>query len=393
VRWAGQTVALKSTDSLVDKVTMRCVSTAVACGIFVLCLSSNALAAGESGSFTSPTEGGYVKGGTVQFTATVADDDDGVSRAAVRHLGGSSVCDSEPANQSVAQGQLAGAATDNSRTFTCSIDASTLGDGIDTLELWVKDNNGGLFTQVQTINVTIDTVAPAGGSISPPSGTSTNTSPLITWTAGSDLHPGTLVLQREEVAATGAGCAAFSGNFTTITGNLLAGSSPYTDQVSKGHCYMYRGIDTDAAGNVTMLTSANVLRVPSDPVYKMQVWCPAAKCPAQNKLLRIFFNVANTVTGTIKDKQVKCVSRRTVTLYRKNAGAKSYVAIGADLSDRLGKIAVRTSFRVGAKYQLRMAAKYETRLVKQKKSKKKKKKKVLICKAAKSRIIIDGLQA
>jgi hypothetical protein len=166
----------------------------------------------------------------------------------------------------------AGSAHSESRAFTAdgagawsasSIDTSTLNDGTVTYTVTATDGAGNTSSPA-TKNVTKDTTAPSGGSVSYTDGTLANGSVTVTLTNGTDTGSGintaTTSLQRQSAAYTNGNTCSTYGSFTTIA---TGPTSPYVDAtVSSANCYRYQYVVSDNVGNSTSYTSTNAARVP-----------------------------------------------------------------------------------------------------------------------------------
>jgi hypothetical protein len=116
-------------------------------------------------------------------------------------------------------------------------------------------------TAVTNLTFTNDSTAPAVGTLSYTNGYQPGKSVVITLPTPTDGGSGVVTrqLQRQQAPLTGATCGTYSG---FINVGSTAPASPYTDSaVVNAMCYIYRYVVTDAVGNQTIVTSANVAKV------------------------------------------------------------------------------------------------------------------------------------
>ena len=122
-------------------------------------------------------------------------------------------------------------------------------------------NNAGLASGNGSFTMTADDTAPSSGTVTYANTTQTSTSVSVSFTAGTDGGSGlgTRLLQRASATLTGTTCGSY-GAFATVSGGTNP-TSPFTDTVTSGSCYMYQYVVSDNVGNTTTATSANVVKV------------------------------------------------------------------------------------------------------------------------------------
>jgi hypothetical protein len=117
-------------------------------------------------------------------------------------------------------------------------------------------------TAVTNLTLTNDSTAPAVGTLSYTNGYQPGKSVVVTLPTPTDGGSGivTRQLQRQQAPLTGATCGVTYSGFVDV--GSTAPASPYTDSaVVNAMCYIYRYVVTDAVGNQTIVTSANVAKV------------------------------------------------------------------------------------------------------------------------------------
>lgn len=121
-------------------------------------------------------------------------------------------------------------------------------------------NNAALVSVNSAFTMTADDTAPTGGTVTYPGGVTTSTSVSVSFTSGSDALTGigTRLLQRAAAPLTGTTCGTF-GAFVTVT-NGTNPTSPLTDTITLGSCYMYQYVVADGVGNLATFTSSNILK-------------------------------------------------------------------------------------------------------------------------------------
>jgi len=190
-------------------------------------------AVGPTGTITLNAKASYTK--TAAVTATLA----------VTSGTATQVCLSE------ASTCTAYAAVASSKTFTLS-----KGDGQKTVNAWWKDAKGNVSASPASASITLDTTAPANGTVSVSASELTAT---FTWSgfsdAGSGLAGYRLVIGTTATAASCTGTAAYEGTATTFTKAMAAGTA-YARVCGK-----------DAIGNIgTGSTTSIVLKAGTHPV-------------------------------------------------------------------------------------------------------------------------------
>ncbi|MDD5477349.1 MAG: hypothetical protein PHG87_03995 [Candidatus Omnitrophica bacterium] len=123
-------------------------------------------------------------------------------------------------------------------------------------------NSGTIYTQNLPVlaSITLDSTAPAGGSITYADGKTSSTSTTITLVDGTDALSGisSKILQRASATYTNDSVGVYS-SFSMLATNPV---SPYTDStITAGNAYKYQYVVTDAAGNSAVYASASVVKV------------------------------------------------------------------------------------------------------------------------------------
>ncbi|TMK79966.1 MAG: hypothetical protein E6G45_02105 [Actinobacteria bacterium] len=179
------------------------------------------------------------------FTITAASPDNDLSNIQFY------ACDN--ASTGCATGNWVSLGIDSSSPYSASW-ALPGADGIRALRAVATDLASNTGSQV--INVTIDRVAPNGGSVSYVDGYETTGSLTITTSNGTDsgsgVNPATGVIQRDSVSFSSNACGSFTGAWAVVT-------SP--DTVASGNCVRYRYRVSDFAGNTATYTTGNVAKV------------------------------------------------------------------------------------------------------------------------------------
>jgi hypothetical protein len=115
---------------------------------------------------------------------------------------------------------------------------------------------------VTNLTFTNDSTAPTVGTLSYTNGYQPGRSVVVTLPTPTDGGSGVVTrqLQRQQAPLTGATCGLTYSGFIDV--GSTAPTSPYTDSaVVNAMCYIYRYVVTDAVGNQTIVTSANVAKV------------------------------------------------------------------------------------------------------------------------------------
>ncbi|MBI2060125.1 MAG: hypothetical protein HYT87_10170 [Nitrospirae bacterium] len=121
------------------------------------------------------------------------------------------------------------------------------------------DNVGN--TGTCSFTVTLDTMAPSGGSVSITDGWYNTASVPVTFVNGTDASSGLgqRLLQRRSATLSSGACGTY-GSYTTIATD--PSSSPYNDTtVANGNCYQYQFVVNDNVGNANTYSSASTARV------------------------------------------------------------------------------------------------------------------------------------
>jgi len=151
--------------------------------------------------------------------------------------------------------------------MTCTY-AVTTGDV--TRTVYCRTFDGTDYSVERTTTYTVDTTAPAGGSITYTDGYYTTASIPITYTAGTDggsgLNNASGKIQRASTTLTNGIC----GSYSSFSDLVTEFDGAYTDTtVTSGNCYKYQYLIQDAATNQATYTSANIVKVdttiPSTP--------------------------------------------------------------------------------------------------------------------------------
>jgi hypothetical protein len=117
-------------------------------------------------------------------------------------------------------------------------------------------------TAVTNLTFTNDSTAPTVGTLTYTNGYQPARSVVVTLPTPTDGGSGVVTrqLQRQQAPLTGGTCGVTYSGFVNI--GSTAPASPYTDSaVVNAMCYIYRYVVTDAVGNQTIVTSANVAKV------------------------------------------------------------------------------------------------------------------------------------
>lgn len=137
----------------------------------------------------------------------------------------------------------------------------TTGPAVPGAESVTATNNATGTSSGTSFTPTADDTDPTGDTLTYADTTITSTSFSVDFTNGTDTGSGvrTRVLRRATATLTGTTCGSF-GAYLLVAANP---TSPYVDTVSTGNCYMYRYRIVDNVGNVSVVSSANVVKVTS----------------------------------------------------------------------------------------------------------------------------------
>ena len=155
--------------------------------------------------------------------------------------------------------QANGSYTTPYSTMTCTY-AVTTGDA--TRTVYCRAYDGTDYSTERTTTYTVDTTAPAGGSVTYTNGYFTSTSVPITYTTGTDTGAGlsnaTGKIQRASADLSAGTC----GDFTAFADLVTEYDGSYTDTtVATAKCYKYQYLIQDAVANQATYTSANIAKV------------------------------------------------------------------------------------------------------------------------------------
>jgi Ca2+-binding RTX toxin-like protein len=144
---------------------------------------------------------------------------------------------------------------------TTSATGATLAQGTYFSCVRALDIRGNVSSYGCSDGFNVDTVAPAGGTVSVPNGVQTATSVAVTFTAGVEVNPGTFVLERQSAPFSSGTCGIF-GAFASVVSNLRVVASPYTDStLTAGTCYKYRTVESDQGGLSTTIDATGTVQV------------------------------------------------------------------------------------------------------------------------------------
>ncbi|MCX6771798.1 MAG: hypothetical protein NTX79_07115 [Candidatus Micrarchaeota archaeon] len=147
-------------------------------------------------------------------------------------------------------------------------------------------------------NITIDTTAPATGTITYTSGYYTSASVAITYTNGSDTGSGLNLssgkIQRESATLSAGTC----GSYSAFSDLAASSNGSYVDtSVVSGNCYIYQYVISDNAGNPTV--TVNLSKVAKVDTSAPTIG-PVAISPSYNST-SFYISGNSTITAAVAD--------------------------------------------------------------------------------------------